>query len=341
MKRIFELQKRLQGWKIEKLLIENPIDLFYLTHLQLSKGRLWVYSDRAELWVDGRYFDEAVLHSPCPVFLWQKPGKAQEGKIGFDSNWTTVLNLETLKFESPQAEWVGIPTPTISQRLIKDAKEIKNLQEAARITWDGIQHIRALFREGISEEELSIEFEIFVRKHGANRLSFNPIIAFGENSAYPHHRASKTKLKKDEIVLIDVGVVFNHYCSDVTRVYFFGNPNPHLQEMLRLVRESDLVARKQVRPGALVGSVDRAVRDYFKLANVEHLFSHSLGHGLGLEEHESPLIRWDGNDRDKIISSGMVIAIEPGLYQPGLGGIRYENSGIVTNNGFESFYPSD
>jgi Xaa-Pro aminopeptidase len=340
--RMITLERRLDHWKIEALLIENPIDLLYLTDLQLSRGRLWVRPGQSKLSVDGRYFGDASNRAPCPVTLWEKNSeKPQAGRIGFDSAWCSVDNLERLKKESPDAEWVGIRSPLMEQRIIKEFWEIERLREAARITWGGMQHVQSLFKEGVSEQELAIEFEYFVRKRGASHLAFESIFAFGENSAYPHHRSSTTRLKKDQIILIDVGAVFEHYCADVTRVFFFGEADSELLKMDRIVRDADRSARQQLRVGAKIGSLDRAARDRLAQDGVESLFTHSLGHGLGLEAHETPIIRWDGDDRDLTIQPQMVMAIEPGLYRPGLGGVRYENSGVVTPGGFESFYPAD
>ena len=164
-------------------------------------------------------------------------------------------------------------------------------------------------------------------------------MAFGENSAYPHHRSSTARLQNNQIVLIDAGAVFDNYCADVTRVFFFGQPDPRLERMSQFVREAYNAAIRQIHIGANIYAIDRAARDSLALNGVESMFTHSLGHGLGLDGHEPPLIRWDGDDREMPIQPHMVIAIEPGLYQPGLGGVRYENSGIVTKDGFESFYP--
>lgn len=340
--RIKTLQKKLGSWKLDALVIENPVDLLYLTKLKLSRGRLWVRPDRAELCVDGRYYGEASQKSPCPVALWVK-GKEpeQSGRIGFDRVWTTVASLEQFKKESPDAFWVEIDQPVMEQRLLKEAQEIETLREAAKITWAGIERTRSLFRKGVSEQELAFEFEFFVRKNGASRLAFETIVAFGENSAYPHHRSSTARLQSNQLILIDAGAVFDDYCADVTRVFFFGSVDPRLEQMFQFVREAYSAARQQIHIGTKIHTIDRAARDSLAQFGVEPLFTHSLGHGLGLEAHESPLIRWDGAEREMAIQCQMVIAIEPGLYQPGLGGVRYENSGVVTKNGFESFYPAE
>lgn len=335
--RIVALQNLLSGWEVEALLIENPIDLFYLTGMKMSRGRLWIRSQLTELWVDGRYFDEARRQFPH-VYLLTK-GKPSFKRVGVDSQWTTLDGLQKLKREYPDTEWVPIVHPIQQLRAIKDSSEIECLRKAAQITWEGIRHIKRRFREGVSEEELAIAFEFFVRKQGASSMAFEPIVAFGENSAYPHHRSSASTLKQNQIVLVDVGAVYQNYCADVTRVFFFGEPDLQFEKMMRLVREADQAARKWAKPGSRVGDLDSAAREVFSKAGVESQFAHGLGHGVGLEVHEYPTIRQDGEDRDALIQSNMVVAIEPGLYQPGLGGVRYENSGVITDQGFVSFYP--
>jgi Xaa-Pro aminopeptidase len=221
---------------------------------------------------------------------------------------------------------------------MKESYEINLLRKAAELTWAGIQHIKHCLRVGVTEEEIAFEFEMFVRSRGAKGLSFDPIIAFGDHSALPHHRASQKRLEANQIVLIDVGAVVDHYRGDATRVVFFGEPNEELQRMHKIVFEAYFAAKARVRIGQTVGSLDRVVRDFFAKEGVEDLFVHSLGHGIGLETHEPPLLRCDGADRDTLLQAGMVFTIEPGLYLPGFGGIRYENTGVLTENGFESFY---
>jgi Xaa-Pro aminopeptidase len=320
------------------LIIENPIDLYYLTGLTLSRGRLIITPQEARLYVDGRYISYAKEKAPCPVFLWTKETRFEvKGPLEFDSAWTTVAHLERLKaeFHSLTPKFC----PLQKQRLIKDKEELQALRKAAAITWDAVQHLKTLFKKEIAEQDLATEFDYYVRKKGASGLSFDPIIAFGENSAYPHHRSSSSRLKKDQIILVDVGAIYDHYCGDMTRVFFFGTPNPELQKMYDLARSAAQAAAAQVRIGAPLGALDRAARDVLAKHSMEELFTHNLGHGIGLDCHESPSLRWDGEDKALPLAANMVFTIEPGLYQAGLGGVRYENTGVVTEQGFESFYP--
>jgi Xaa-Pro aminopeptidase len=273
--------------------------------------------------------------------LWeeQKAILEKEKRIGFDSATLTFDDYLSLKKEYPHIEWTPHPHPVRTLRAIKEAREIALLKKAADLTWRGLQKILEELKEGVSEEELALTFEIFCRKNGASGLSFSPIVAFGENSAYPHYRAGKTKLRKNQIVLIDVGAIVDHYCGDMTRVFFFGQPDPELARFEQIVRSAQRKAVAHVRPGIRAGELDELVRNEFEKANVKQLYIHSLGHGIGLETHEYPRLRFDNEDKDLILEAGMVFTIEPGLYQPGLGGIRIEDTILVTETGHENFFP--
>ncbi len=309
-------------------LIENPIDLFYLTGLILSKGYLLVFPDKeAKLFVDGRYYEKAKKEAPCPVFPLEEFKLLKEKQIGFDSAFVTFDESESLKKELPHIEWIPISSPLKLLRAIKDSAEISALKRAAQLTLRGIEVIAENLREGVSEEELALEFEIFCRKNGASRLSFDPIIAFGENSAFPHHRSGKARLKKGQSVLIDVGAVVDSYSGDITRVFHLDG---QLLVLEKIVKEAKAKAISQIKPGVQVSKLDEIVRDHFEKMNVKQLYTHSLGHGVGLQTHEFPKVRYDAKD---ILQEGMVITIEPGLYLPGIGGVRLEDMILVTKEG--------
>jgi len=336
--RILQFQKNLET---DAALIENPIDLLYITGLSLSRGVFVATKEEAILFVDGRYFAKAQKEAPCAVrllsgnYLDDWLGARSIETVEFDGDWTTVSRYEALKNETKSIFLKPRSGLLKQQRSIKDAGEIAALKRAASITWQGFKHIESLLKEGVSEEELALEFEIFVRKAGASSLSFSPIIAFGENSAYPHYRAGKSTLKEGQIVLVDVGAVVDGYAGDLTRVVFFGPSDPQLDAMLQLTKEAHQKAVDAVRPGVTFGDLDRVARSVFADAGVEGLFIHGLGHGIGLETHEYPSIKAAGVDQDAKIAVGMTFTIEPGLYRPGLGGVRFEDVVLVTKNGCE------
>jgi Xaa-Pro aminopeptidase len=339
LNRISKLQSFLKKWKVEGCLIESPLDLFYLTGLQLSLGILVVLQNKAQLFVDGRYIAFAKKNSPVPVELLSKEAALlkQVSSLAFDSSVTTVERERQLK-----KLYSGILTPLpqlLKQlRAIKDAAELKAMKKSAGVLWKGFEHVRRSLKVGITEKELALSFEIFCRKHGAEKLAFDPIIAFGKNSAYPHYRAGNAKLKKGEIVLIDIGVVVDHYHSDMTRTVFFGKADPRLILLDSVVKKAHAVAIALCKSGAKVGDLDKAARQVIQEAGLQELILHSLGHGIGLETHEFPRIKFQGEDHDAVLREGMVITIEPGLYLPGTGGIRHEDTIVITAKGYNNFY---
>ncbi len=337
-RKIESLQKILKEHHLDALIIESPIDLFYLTGLEVSKGYLVVKPSGSTLFVDSRYIEMARKLSFLPVELNEKKSfmKGLHGSIGLDSAFMTYEEYRALEKGFPDLLFVAVPSPLKHMRAVKTPDEMAALKRAAHLTYEGLLHMKGLLREGISEEELAFAFEWFCRNKGASGLSFEPIVAFGPNSAYPHHRAGKTLLQKGQIVLMDVGAVVDHYHGDLTRVAFFGEADPKLLYFLQVVKRAQNQALEAVRPGVSVGRLDEIVRQEFQREGLEELFLHSLGHGIGLETHEYPRIRFDGEDAGLMLAPGMVFTLEAGLYQAPLGGVRYEETIAVTEDGYEN-----
>ncbi len=351
-KRIKNLQTYILDKKLDLLIIEDPISLMYLTALHLSFGKLFITPNNIKLFVDGRYFEVAKENSSLDIeianekslsdFILQNKCK----NIGFDSNKVTYNGFEKLTFfiqkikikTDYEINLISVFNPLKDFRLIKDLEEISILKKAASLNWRGFEHICLLLQEGITEKEIALEYEIFVRKKGASSLSFDPIVCFGKNSSKPHHVPSNTKLKLDDIVLIDVGVCIDNYHSDMTRVIFFGNPNPTLEKMYSITKKAQAKALSLCKPGTKLKDLDLAVREVFKEEDYEKNYVHSLGHGVGLEIHEFPKIKFDAEEKDFVLQPGMIITIEPGLYIPDLGGVRYEDMILITQTGYENFY---
>lgn len=342
MRRLEKAEKHIT---VDLLLIDKPVDLFYLTGLELSKGRLAIGKNGSTLYVDGRYFEIAKKQAPCKVEL-SDPKKLQSDlqsvhKIGIDSAFTTLDEYQSLQKMLPHKEWQFITEPIMPFRIIKEEEEIAALRRAADLTWKGYKHAASLLRVGVAEEEIAWEFEKFCRERGASAMSFTPIIAFGENGAYPHHRAGKTKLRENQAVMIDVGAVVDHYAGDLTRMVFFGKPDSEILKMDESVKRAQRNAMNAVKPGIPIGELDKIARKEFQAHGTEKLFVHNLGHGIGLETHENPRIRFDNIFANTILQPGMVFTIEPGLYLSGLGGIRHEDMILVTEHGGVSLYHAE
>lgn len=323
--------------------MEQPDNLFYLTGLELSAGCLIVTADAAEAWVDGRYIEAASNRPGFTARLNSSPAdfnvleaSIAKGVTGLCKSTTTLSQYENwqrqagTKFTlSPCEDFV------LRQRMIKYETEAEALRQAAILGSAGLDYLLTQIRPGVSEKELAQKLQIFWLERGATKPSFEPIIAFNENGSRPHYRASDTRLTPNSSILIDIGCVLNHYCSDMTRMVFLGKPHPEVTKITKICEEAQKAALALARPGAAVYDLDQAARKIIGAAGYGENFSHSLGHGVGIEIHELPQL-----PRAKtatILEPGMVITIEPGIYLPGIGGVRIEDTILITKDGHENF----
>lgn len=339
--RIKKMQSLLGEFEIDCLLITAPTDILYFTGQSVSVGKLLFTENTAHLIVDGRYFESCEKNAPCTVLLSDEHTfkhlltKSKATTLGFSSQDTSYSDYVSLQIliQSLSCTLVPLDSPTSRLRMIKDDNEIEALKQAAALGNQGYQHIKDMIIEGITEEELAIELEIYWKKKGSQKTAFDPIIAFGKNSAMPHYRAAKEKLKNGDTVLIDIGVTLNHYHSDMTRTHFLGEPHPQMKEIYEIVQTAQQLALDNCLPGITVGELDAVARDYIASKGYGPQFTHSLGHGIGLEIHEFPILRNKPPYQSVILQPGMAITIEPGIYLPGIGGVRIEDTVILTENG--------
>ncbi len=349
LKRIAAFQEKMRQAKLDVCLIDQPLDLFYFTGMQLSVGQLVIHRNGVHLFVDGRYIAAAQSCSPVKTSLYKEADlaaflqKCKAKKLGFDSahiSYDQVIKLEALlNKHNVSARLIAVGSLFKTIRLIKDAAEIKQLRSSADLLYKGFQYLRTQLKVGVTEGEVAQAFEIFCLQQGAEGMAFEPIVAFGANSAMPHYRAGKAKLRKGDPILIDIGVIVGHYHSDMTRMLFFQKIDPFIGSVYEVVRSAQAAALELCRPGEAVGKLDEAARAVMRRYKMESAFMHSLGHGIGLETHESPRIKWDGEEKDVILEPGMVVTIEPGLYFPGRGGVRYEDTVVITKKGYQNFFP--
>jgi Xaa-Pro aminopeptidase len=277
-KRLEKLQNLLKEIPCDGYLVEDPINLYYLTGLNLSTGLLLVHVHGAHLLVDSRYYELCKTNSPVPVILTLPKEQAfidllkgcREIKtLAFSSDSTSYkryVELENcvkeITSETNSREISLIPAINLVKQLrsIKDPEEIVCLRDAAALGTQGFNFVCGLLKEDITEIEIARELEIFWKQRGSKTVAFDPIIAFGANSSMPHHRASPTKLKNGDTVLIDIGVNYNHYHSDMTRVVFFHGADPKILSIYAIVKEAQAAALALCRPGTLIGDLDSAAR---------------------------------------------------------------------------------
>lgn len=320
-------------------LFEDPFDLLYLTGLSLSKATLLVGEDIA-LFVDGRYKQAAKEKLQCEVLStldlkeWLK--KRQGQSICFDASKTSYARFLQLQEmgKSYDITFTSSKNPLIEKRAIKDCDEIRKIEKSSEILMESFLSVLSLLQEGVKEEEIARAFQIEALKRGAQKVSFDPIIAFGENSAKPHYRSGQRSLKKGDLVLMDLGVMVDSYASDMTRSFAWGDIPSSLAHIKNLVKEIFEECLASLKPGVLVKDLDKKAKERMELEGYKPL--HSLGHGVGLELHEFPTLSTLTDD--VCLKEGMVITIEPGIYVEGLGGVRHEDMVLIEKNGYRNFY---
>lgn len=255
------------------------------------------------------------------------------------------LKIKTLLFENDYISYSDfnyvlkklgpklIPVNTCILRASKTQEEITSIRKSMNIAADAMNYIRKTIKVGMTEKQVKQMLTIYMLNKGATATSFDLIVAFGENTANPHHQSTNRKLKNDEFITCDIGCVYEGYCSDITRTFWLGKPSKKMLEMYNLVLESNKLGIKKAKVGVTGKYLDNVCREYIS-RNKEYanLFVHGTGHGVGVEIHELPNVKPTYNER---ILNNSIITIEPGVYQPGFGGVRVEDSILVTNKGVE------
>lgn len=337
--RLEKVRQVLKESHCDAILVDDPTNLHYLTGLIMSAGKMLITPKDAVLIVDNRYYESCKAKSPVPVLQSEKSSFESVlndvSVLAFDSSTTSYQDFLDLKKLLKDRELLPLDNPLQKIRSVKDPEEILILREAASLGRQGFQYAKSFLKDGIKEEEVAQELEIFWKRKGGQGLAFEPIIAFGKNSALPHYRASETVLTQGTTVLMDIGVKWKGYHSDLTRTFFWGEPPPIMHEIYAIVQEAQNRAFALCKPGILIGDLDAVARDYISSQGYGENFLHSLGHGVGLEIHEWPLIRKKEPYQNLSLVAGMVITIEPGIYLPGIGGVRIEDTVAITNSGYE------
>lgn len=321
---------------IDAKLISSASNISYLTNFfgfseTEREAYVLLFKNKKYLITDGRYTEAAkkqvkefeVLDMGTTNFILSDAGKLFKKEkiknLGFEENNLTVLEYKKLKKLVKMT-----PVDLTSLRSVKNAKEIKEIKNACKIGDDAFSFILDKIRTRVSEKELASELEIFFKKRNAQN-SFPPIVAFGPNSAVPHHQTGNTKLKRNQIILLDFGVKVNGYCSDMTRTIFFGSADKKFKHIHKTVLDAQQKAIKVVKENINASAVDKAARNHI-LENKYPNIIHSVGHGIGLEIHEAPNLSPKSKD---VIRNGMVFSVEPGIYIPGYGGVRIEDLVLV------------
>jgi len=313
-------------------LITHKANLRYLTGFTGSKGFLLLGTKKNYFVTDSRYIEYVKkLQNKNPRIPFEVTDNFEKvinkaKKIEFEADHITISQLKKWKKKFKNKKFV--PMKSIS-RVKKTDKEIKLLKKSQQLNKTAMQRVRKLLKPGVTELEIAWKIRELAHKLGAEDLSFTPIVAFGSNSAIPHHQNSNRKLKKRDIALIDMGLVYKGYCSDLSRTFFVGKPTSEQAAIYKKVEAAQSAAIKAIKPNILVSKLDQIARK--EMGKHEEFFTHSLGHGVGLEIHEAPRLSSKSKDR---LKENSVITIEPGIYLPGKFGIRIEDMILVKEKGY-------
>ena len=331
------LISRLPETKIDALLISGTANRYYLTGFTGESGALVVSQKGTSLITDGRFTVQGraevsgirILQQKGSLFefvgQFLKDSKCR--RVGFDPTQVTVGQLQSLrKAAGAGVRWIPALGKVEELRMSKDAAELAQMRRAAILAGEVVQHTISLLKPGIREFEVGAEIEYQMRNKGASGPAFETIVAFGERAALPHARPTAKRLRKNELVVLDLGAILGHYCSDVTRTVYVGRAPKRVRTWYQAVLEAQRAAIAAAKSGAACGDVDRAARQVLTGYRLEHLFVHSTGHGLGLEVHEEPRV---ARGQKRRLEPGNVITIEPGVYSAGIGGIRIEDDVAV------------
>jgi len=335
--------RELEKQSLDGLLVTSPANWYYLTGFTGESGVLVMCSDRTTLITDGRFTTQAkdeargVRVELQKGALYRSVGEwvKHQGmrRVGYDPEQWTVAQWEALRKASGakcrEVEAKGIVEGLRSR---KDAQELSVMRKAAILAGEVLEEVLELVRPGVRETEIGAEIEYQMRKRGATGISFETIVASGVRAALPHARPTSKRLGKNELVVLDLGAILGHYCSDITRTVYLGRAPQRIRGWYRAVLEANQAAIAAVKPGITCGEVDAAARDVLKKSGLETYFVHSTGHGVGLEVHEAPRIAKGQSIR---LEAGNVITIEPGVYVEGCGGIRIEDDVAVGRQGRE------
>ena len=329
---------------VDAVLVTHLPNIQYLCGFTGSSGMLLVETERATLFTDGRYTfqcREEVTGAAVKIvsgglvravgeMLRQRRGTT---RVAYSAGQVSVAQKQALDAAAgKRARWVPGSNEVERLRAVKDAGELGKMRAAAALISEVWTRVVRKMRVGISELQVAADLEYGMKLAGAAGPSFETIVASGARSAWAHARATSKLLRKNELVVMDQGAILRGYCSDMTRTVFLGRPSDRVRRLYDAVLDAQQAAKSVIRAGVTAGEVDAAARQTLKRSKLEQYFTHSTGHGLGLEVHEMPRL---ARGESFVLEAGMVVTVEPGVYVEGLGGIRIEDDVVVTATGAE------
>jgi Xaa-Pro aminopeptidase len=347
--RVETLRAKLGAAGLDGLLVSNPENRRYLSDFTGrddradSAGVLVVGAREAVLITDGRYTEQAASECPgLPVITRVGPlapvaaelaDELALRRLGYEATHLTVAQRDDLAAASEGLALELVPTRSLveSQRVVKDADEIAAIERAVAITDATFEHLLGYMRLGMTERQVAFEIQRFMHDHGSDGMAFAPIVASGPNAALPHAVPSDRQLGRGETLVVDMGARYDGYCADMTRTICFGRAPKEMRAVYDAVLRANVACEEGLRAGITGQAADALARDVLEAAGRGAQFVHGTGHGLGLEIHEDP--RLSKVMGEQTLAPNMVVTVEPGAYIAGWGGVRIEDTVVVTVDG--------
>lgn len=334
------LAGRLSDLEIDALLITTLSNVRYLTGFTGSNGQVLTAVDGSSvLFTDGRYTEQAAQETQGMQIVMARDLRAplvetlsahDVSRLGFEDDQVTVATHRRWTDALEDIELVGTRGEVARQRWVKDDEELDHLRSAQRATDQAFENILDWIALGQTERQVAHQLERMILREGADGLAFESIVAFGEQAAEPHHHPGHRPLAEGDVIKLDFGARWRGYHADMTRTVAFGEPLPVLRKVHDVVQAAQQAGIDAVRAGTPAVEVDAAARRVIEEAGYGERFAHGLGHGVGLDIHEGPGL---SRESDDVLPAGAVVTIEPGIYLPGVGGVRIEDMVEVTDDG--------
>ena len=340
--RIKSVQARVSSWGVDALLVSNPRDIRYLTGFVGDDSWAVVFARSSKVVVisDSRFEEQIQRESPHVTVKMRRAGLIDElakvmdrrrvKQIALQENDITLMQRRILVKKLGAKRLLAVDDGMLRQRAVKDKDEIKAIQRALQIQQEAFRHAVRQLKPGQSEQEVAALLEYEMRACGADGCSFPTIVAAGSNASLPHATPGRRKIKKGNVILIDWGAKWKGYCSDLTRIVAFGKVPPKIKKIYEIVYEAQQAAIETIAPGKALQQIDAVARRVIEKAGYGKQFGHSLGHGIGLDIHEQPTLSAKSSG---CLEPGHVVTVEPGIYLPGVGGVRIEDDVLVTKQG--------
>jgi len=342
VERLERIRTELKARELPAILITDPINRYYVSGFRGSAGALLISKKAALLLTDFRYIESASSQTTGYEIVKVDRGvakafpdllrKAGVDRVGFESAHVTYAAYQEWTEGVPAEALVPVYGMVENLRSVKEQEEIALIREAVSISDGAYEHLKKFIRPGMAEKDVAWELEVWMRTHGAEDVAFDSIVASGPNGAMPHAVPSERAIRQGEPVVVDIGARVRGYHSDMTRTFCLGVGDETFHRVYDIVLEAQETAEKRLRPGMQGSEGDALARDIIAAAGHGDEFGHSLGHGVGLAVHELPRLAASSED---VLEPRQVVTVEPGIYIPGWGGVRIEDTVLVTRAGVE------